>query len=367
MVIEKPMRIDPWGSQILKDYDELFKKFGISKLPEEMRTSSHHFAFERNIVIGHRDFEKVFKRIQDKQPFINMTGIASSGELHFGHKVILDLFSFFKKCGAKNYLAICDIDGYVSRPDEKVPSLKKAKEFACDNLSHALALGLDPKDVYVQSRKEPRYYEFALEISKKITANTFKAIYGHLDPGKLSACLLQYADILHPQLEEYEGPMPSITVIGFDQDPHIRATRDLAQRLPYNFELPSVLFNQHLSGLQAGIKMSKSVAGSAIFLSDIPDDAAKKIMASFDGGRDTAEEQRKLGGQPHMCKVYEFMKFNYESSKDLKQMYENCITGKFLCNECKLMRADFVRKFMEQHHKKLERTRETARKIIYGT
>ena len=81
--------------------------------------------------------------------------------------------------------------------------MAKAKEYAVDVVAHLLALGLTKEEIYVQSKKEQRYYEFAFEISKKITENEFKAIYGHLNLGKVSANLLQYADILHLQLKEY--------------------------------------------------------------------------------------------------------------------------------------------------------------------
>jgi len=358
--------IDPWGSEVIEDYEKLFAEFGLKRISEEVRSNLKHLSFERNIVIGHRDFEKVYDRITSRRPFINMTGIATSGELHFGHKVIVDIFKFFKDNGGRNYFAICDIDAYVSRPDSRVPSLEVAKEYAVENLSHVLALGLDEKDVYVQSRKERRYYEFAFEVSKKITESTFRAIYGHLDLGKIAANLLQYADILHPQLPEYEGKMPSITVIAAEQDPHLRAVRDLATRLPYDFELPSALIIVHLSGLKAGKKMSKSDPETCIFLGDPPKVAAEKIMNAFTGGQPTIAEQRRLGGNPNICKIYEFLKFNYPFSDKLRKIWEDCITGKIICGDCKLLTAEFVEEFLENHHEKLKTTVEVAKRIIYG-
>ncbi|MCD6444234.1 tryptophan--tRNA ligase [Candidatus Bathyarchaeota archaeon] len=360
------MSIDPWGSEIIEDYERIFVDFGVKRIPEHIRTGLKHISFERGIVIGHRDFEKVYQRIVSGRPFINMTGIATSGELHFGHKMIIDIFKFFKDCGGRNYFAICDIDAYVSRPDSRIPSLEVAKKYAVENLSHALALGLDEKDVYVQSRKERRYYEFAFELSKKITESAFRAIYGHLDIGKVAANLLQYADILHPQLPEYEGKMPSVTVIAAEQDPHIRAVRDIAARLPYDFELPSALIIVHLPGLKAGRKMSKSEPETCIFLKDAPEVAARKIMNAFTGGQPTVEEQRKLGGKPEICRVYEFLKFNHPDSAMLRKMYEDCVSGRILCGECKLLTAEFVKQFLERHREKLKDAVELAERIVYG-
>lgn len=358
-------KIDPWSSKTIKNYKRVFEEFGIERIGKNLRKKFPHFFFRRGIVIGHRDLEKIAKRVEKNQPFINITGIATSGKFHFGHKIIIDLFKFFKELGGISYFAICDIDAYISRPDRRVPSLARAKEYAVENLSYILALGLTEKDIYVQSKKEQRYYEFAFEISKKITESVFKAVYGHLHLGKIGATLLQFADILHPQLPEYEGKMPSITIVGIDQDPHMRLVRDLTRRLPYNFELPSVLITRHLEGLQPGTKMSSSDQQNTIFLSDDPKVAVEKIIKAFDGGR-PAKEQRKEGGRPHICKVYDFAVFNYESDKKLNEMYYNCKAGNVLCYDCKCVVAEFLEKLLTHYQKKVKQTVKLAKKIVYG-
>lgn len=357
-------RIDPWGSELIEDYGHLIEEFGLERFPESYKKVLKHRFFEREIVIAHRDFKKVMERIEKKKPFINMTGIATSGGFHLGHKVDVDMFLFFKSLGAKNYFAICDIDAYTSRP--KIKSMEEARKYAVENLAHAMALGLEEKDVYVQSKQEQRYYEFVFEISKKITENEFRAVYGHVDLGKVSANLLQYADILHGQLPEYEGKMPSITGIGLDQDPHARLTRDVAQRLPYDLELPSFIYFQHQAGLQKGKKMSSSEPETAIFLSDSTEDVKKKIAGSFTGGRDTVEEQKKKGGQPEVCKIYEIYKFHHPDSKFLKDVYERCKKGELLCGEDKKTCAEFLIKFLEEHQKKYKENLPKAKKIVYG-
>lgn len=293
-----------------------------------------------------------------------MTGIASSGNYHLGHKLDIDMFLFFKNLGAKNYFAICDIDAYTSRP--KVKSMEEAKEYAVNNIAHALALGIEEKDIYIQSKKEQRYYEFAFEISKKITENEFRAVYGAVDLGKVSANLLQYADILHPQLLEYEGKMPSITGIGLEQDPHARLTRDVAQRLHYYLEIPSFIYFLHQSGLQKGKKMSSSEPETAIFLDDKPEDIKKKISKTFTGGKDTEEEQREKGGKPEICKVYEIYRFHHPDSKFVKETYKNCKEGKLVCGECKKTCAEFLTKFLTEHQEKYNKFLPIAKKIVYN-
>jgi len=119
--------LDPWGSSTVASYDKVFREFGLTSFPEKLLLD--HYLFERKIIVAHRDFERVHERISKIKPFVNITGIASSGQLHFGHKVDIDLFLFFKKCGARNYFCISDLDAYLSRPDKRVPSIEKAKEF----------------------------------------------------------------------------------------------------------------------------------------------------------------------------------------------------------------------------------------------
>ncbi|MEM0360019.1 MAG: tryptophan--tRNA ligase [Candidatus Diapherotrites archaeon] len=358
------MELNPWSSKGISDYEHVFKEFGLNEFPEEWKKSLKHYFFERNIVIAHRGFELVMKRIEEKKPFINMTGIASSGPLHFGHKADIDLFVFFKSLGAHNHFCIADIDGYASR--EKIATMDEAKKIAVENLAHALALGLDEKDVYVQSQMNPRYYEFVFEISKKITNNMFEAVYGHVDLGKVSAAILQYADILHPQLKEWNGRMPSVTGIGLDQDPHARLTRDIAKRLPYPLEMPSFIYFKHQSGLTEESKMSSSAPETAIFLSDSEKEVKKKISNAFTGGRETVELQKKLGGNPEICKVCEILRFHYPNTREVERIMAECKSGKRLCGETKQFTIEFLNKFLKEHQARTEKNRKKAEKIVYG-
>jgi len=354
------LTIDPWGASSIDNYDKVFKEFGLKEFPENWKKKLNHYLFRRNIIIAHRDFDKIIERINANKPFIQITGIASSGRMHLGHKIDIDLFLFLKKFKAKNYFAIADIDGYVSR--QKINTMDEAKKIAVDNLAHALALGLKTKDVYVQSKQKPFYYNLAFECSKKITENMYSAIYGHTDFGKISAVLLQIVDIIHPQL--IEGKMPSVTGIGLEQDPHARITRDIAKRLPYTLEVPSFLYFLHQSGLQQGKKMSSSEPLTAIFLDDSSEEVKKKISTAFTGGKDTLEEQKRLGGRPDICKVYEIYKFHHPSNKFVEDIFKRCSSGKLLCGECKGLCIKFLTNFLEKHQERVKKTRKIAEKMV---
>jgi tryptophanyl-tRNA synthetase len=160
--------------------------------------------------------------------------------------------------------------------------------------------------------------------------------------------------------------MPSITGIGLDQDPHARAVRDIAKRLDYGIEVPSFIYFRHQSGLKEGSKMSASDPDTAIFLSDSEAEVGKKIGACFTGGRNTAEEQKKLGGKPEICKKYEIDLFHLESDEKLRDIFEKCKSGKRLCGECKKLTAEYLNAFLKAHQAKAKKALPRARKIVHG-
>ncbi|MDD3245201.1 MAG: hypothetical protein PHU47_03580, partial [Candidatus ainarchaeum sp.] len=131
--------IDAWSSNKIENYDHVFKKFGLEKFTDY--DLSDHYLFTRKIIIAQRDFNKIRKAIENKSKFLQLTGIASSGDLHFGHKIDVDLFLLFKKLGATSKFCICDIDAYVSREDSKVKDMVTAKEIAVKNVADIIALG----------------------------------------------------------------------------------------------------------------------------------------------------------------------------------------------------------------------------------
>ena len=372
IAMPEKIELDAWKSSVpdtenREVIDKLVKQFGLSKFTDIERKYFDNRFFSRNIMTAHRDFNLVMERIKQKKPFIQMTGIACSGPLHLGHKVDTDVFLMFKSHGARSYFGVADIDGYVSRPDEKVPSLESAKKTAVDNTADLLALGIDEKDIYVQSRKEPRYYEFAFELSKKMTFNSLFAIYGdEYNPGKHSANLLQYADMLHQQLNEYNGPMPSLTCIGLDQDPHARAARDIAAKLPYNFFMPSFGFFTFQPSLQLNRKMSSSEPDSTIMLTDTPEAVRKKIKNAFSGGRDTLAEHRKLGGVPEIDRSFQILRYHHPNDKFVNDVHDKFKSGEVTSGELKEIVIDFVNEMLKKHQEKRKKVLKTAEKIVLG-
>ncbi|MDE1855944.1 MAG: tryptophan--tRNA ligase [Candidatus Micrarchaeota archaeon] len=358
--------VDAWGSSEVKIDAKLISQFGLKQFSQDELKHYKHYLFERGIIVAHRDFGLIDGRIKNKQKFLQVTGIAATGPLHLGHKVDVDLFVYLNSLGAKSYFVVSDIDAYTSRPSSSVPSMEAAKENAAADVADLLALGVEKSDIYVQSRKEPRYYEFAFELSKILTENEIKAIYGSLNPGKIAANLLQYADILHPQLKEFDGPMPSITGIGIEQDPHARAVRDIAHRLPYKFFSPSFIYFTHLPGLQQDKKMSKSEPDTAIFLGDSAKDIKRKINKAYSGGKDSVEEQRKYGANVEIDRAFAILNYHHPDTEFVNDVREKYSSGKMLSGELKQICTEFLTEMLAKHQEKVEKSKTTAEKIVYG-
>ena len=128
----------------------------------------------------------------------------------------------------------------------------------------------------------------------------------------------------------------------------------------YGFFQPSATFHRFITGL-TGDKMSSSKPDSAIFLTDEPIDAKRKIMNSKTGGAVTLAEQKKHGGKPDECVVYELFLYHLiEDDKELLDIYSTCRNGQKMCGDCKKYAAQLMEKFLIELGKK----RKDAKEII---
>ncbi|WEL22788.1 tryptophan--tRNA ligase [Halorhabdus sp. BNX81] len=123
----------------------------------------------------------------------------------------------------------------------------------------------------------------------------------------------------------------------------------------YGFLAPSSIYHRFMTGLTGG-KMSSSVPESHISLLDDPEDGYDKVRAATTGGRETAEEQRELGGKPDECPVYELYAYLLADDDDefATEVYEECAGGERLCGGCKEQAAELMESFLEDHQEKRE-------------
>jgi tryptophanyl-tRNA synthetase len=114
----------------------------------------------------------------------------------------------------------------------------------------------------------------------------------------------------------------------------------------YGFLQPSSTYHRFITGL-TGDKMSSSKPESAIFLTDSPQEAKKKIMNAKTGGAVTLEEQKKSGGKPDECMIYELFLYHLiEDDSELRTIYESCKKGQLMCGNCKKHAAELMEAFL---------------------
>ena len=349
--------LDPWGTSAVKDYARLQEEFGIEPvaplLPRFKKLSPH---LSRGIDFGQRDLSRVIDAVEKNKPYAVMSGIKPTGDFHLGTKMTADDMIYFQSLSKKGivFYSIADIEAYA---DNGLSFAQTAKT-AVRNVADMLALGLDPDRavVYLQSQ-EVKVMRLGTLFSKGVTNNMLRAIYGERQIGLYMAALYQAGDILMPQLPELGGPKPVLVPVGADQDPHLRLSRDLAARYheEYGFVPPSAVYHRLMLSLNGSDKMSKRAAESLLTLDDGVKEATRKISTAFTGGRDTVEEQRRLGARADICPVYDLYRFHFAvDDEHVARVYRECTKGLRLCGECKQEVTGLVKTFLEDHRKRRE-------------
>lgn len=361
--------INPWVSSSV-DYDKLVNTFGIKKFSDILDSIDQPARLmSRGVVFGHRDFDKLIPLLNSKKDFAVVTGMMPSGQMHIGHKMVIDQLKWYFEKGGILSLSIADMESYAARGI----SFKEAKDIAVkEYLANYIALGLDLTDenihIYLQSQNKV-LNDLTFKLAKKTNFNQLSSIYGFNESTNMSHLyvpLVQVADILLPQLEEYGGPKQVVVPVGVDQDPHLRLTRDIAYKLKdeFGFITPASTYHRFLTGL-TGDKMSSSKPKTAIYLNEDPKEAEKKVKSAKTGGRESLQEQKELGGNPDNCVIYEMLVYHLiDSDTELKKIHEECKDGTLLCGHCKLHTAELMKDFFEDLKTKQEDSLEIAESLF---
>lgn len=409
-------QINPWSSVPKVNINRLFEDFGIDPFEPQKKIIGDIPPFmRRDIIQGHRGYDAISDAIVNKKPFHVLTGFMPSGHPHFGHLMVMKEVVWHINHGGRGFISMADREAHAVRG----LSWEKCDEYAREYMSCLYALGFKG-EIYSQ-RRNNSLKDLAFEAATKINFSNLSAIYGFGPETELAHAVsvsMQVADILYPQL--CGGVAPTVVPVGIDQDPHIRLTRDVTNALRqflvedrgthisiraktatqeamaavaaafpgsrkyeghidlpaghtvdevdsivrsieqqfggYGFLLPSSTYHSFLMGLQGG-KMSSSVPDSLVWFDDEDKDVKKKIMSAITGGRPSLEEQKKLGGEPEKCSVYQLNKFHMmDNDAELKTMCEKCKAGELMCGTCKKETLERVRAFLKEFKEKRDET-----------
>jgi len=357
--------INPWGNDLYGDYSQLFSEFGLQHVDSKLasRLPMTNRLWKRGIIFAHRDFDKFLEAFEKGKPVAVMSGIKPSGDFHLGSKLTAEQIIFAQKAfQSKLYYCIADLEAFADNGQD----FEASHEYAVQNVADLLALGMDEKNAFIYKQSENKTVSnLGFIAARKTTLATLDALYGHQNLGLYTAALVQCGDILQPQLKEFDGPKNVLVPVGVDQDPHIRLCRDVAQKIDPKFVLPSATYQRLFRSLDGTTKMSKRDPMNVISLNDDPELVKKKVMRALTGGRATAEEQKRLGGEIEKCVVHELMFFHFEDDDEaLKKFQHRCTSGGISCGDCKKDVAGKIEAYLKDFQARKKKLLPKARKII---
>lgn len=202
--------VDPWKveSKSAKgvDYDKLIKRFGSSKIDDELIARFEkvtkrpaHPLLKRGIFFSHRDLSFILDRHEKKEPFFLYTGRGPSSEaMHVGHLIPFIFTKWLQDA--------FDVPLVIELTDDekffwKDLTLDETHQLAVENSRDIIAVGFDPKKTfifadtdYISQSKE--FYRTICQIQKLVTFNQARAIFGFTDSdsiGKIAFPAIQAA------------------------------------------------------------------------------------------------------------------------------------------------------------------------------
>lgn len=363
--------VDPWNvnskSDAGIDYDKLIKRFGSSKIDEELiqrfeKISGRkmHHLIKRGIFFSHRDMHQILTLKEQGKPFYLYTGRGPSSEsLHLGHLIPFLITKWLQEVFDVPLVIQLTDDEKVLWKDLKI---EDAMKLARENAKDIIAMGFDYNKTFIFSNldymgKCPAMYQNIIRIQKCVTFNQVKGIFGFGDSdviGKIGFPAAQAAPALSSTFPFIFGnkKVPVLIPCAIDQDPYFRMARDCAPRL--GFTKPALIHSTFFPALQgAKTKMSASEQNSAIFLTDTPKQIKNKINKyAYSGGRTTIEEHRKLGGNTEIDVAYQLLKFFLEDDEKLEEIRVSYTKGELLTGEIKKIAIGVITPIVEEHQKK---------------
>lgn len=371
----KDIIVTPWevlGDLEDKTYIKLIEKFGTQALSQELiekfkkLTGEIHPLIKSQYFFSHRDLDWLLTKYENGDPFYLYTGRGPSGSVHLGH-LLPWLFTKYlqDKFGSKLLFQLTDDEKFLYNLGATRETISK---YTSENILDIIAIGFKPNltKIIIDTKHINHLYPIAMEIAKKITFSTAKAVFGFTNTtniGMIGFPPIQAAPCFLPSIIENK-PTPVLIPAAIDQDPYWRITRDIAAKL--GFYKPAQIHSKFLPSLSRRIsKMSSSKPETAIFTTDEPEIVEKKVLSSFTGGQATVSLQKKLGANADICPVYGYLKYFFDNEKESVERYIRCKSGNLLCGECKSDLANNTRTFIIEFKRKREKAKDKVKDFMF--
>ncbi len=212
-----------------------------------------------------------------------LSGIRATGRLHLGNYfgAVKGMLSLQKDPRYETFYMVADLHTLTTPCDPKTLK-KEVREVVLDYL----AVGLDPErsTIFVQSQV-PEHLELAYLFSTAISLARMQHLPTYKEkvkqyPQHSTVALLYYPVLMAADILAYKA---EAVPVGIDQEPHLEIAREIARKMNslygLNFPEPKryITKGEYIPSLTGQGKMSKSVEGSYINLTDSLETIKKKL------------------------------------------------------------------------------------------
>ncbi len=223
-----------------------------------------------------------------------LSGIRATGRLHLGNYLgaVKGMLELQDNPNYETLYMVADVHT-ITTPYDIEELRKNRREVILDYL----AAGLDPeKSIIFQQSEVPEHLELAFYFSSVVTIAKMQHLPTFKDkvkqyPDHATLALLNYPALMAADILIYKA---SLVPVGIDQEPHLEVAREIARRFnqDYGTDFPEPVSFQtegkYVPSLTGNGKMSKSVEGSYINLTDTLDEIKGKIAKiPTDSGKGT--------------------------------------------------------------------------------
>ena len=365
-------RVTPWEVEGQIDYSKLVKEFGTQQISSEIfeqfkRINGEvHPMLTLHYFFSHRDLDIFLRKVESGDKTYLYTGRGPSGMVHMGHLMPWIFTKYLQdKFGSKLLFQLTDDEKFLH---SQARTRDEIKHFTYENILDIIAVGFDPNKtkIIVDTTHIKHLYPIALEIAKRITFSTARAVFGFsgsTNIGMVGFPPIQAAPCFLPSLIEGK-PTPVLIPAAIYQDPYWRMTRDIAEKM--GFYKPAQIHSKFLPSLETqGGKMSSSKPETAIFTTDEPEVIDKKVSSAYTGGQATVALQRLYGGNALGCPVFWYLRYFFDDQKESDERFIKCVSGNLLCGECKSDLARNSKSFISDLKMRREKAKDSVDKYMF--
>ncbi|ORY08599.1 tryptophanyl-tRNA synthetase [Clohesyomyces aquaticus] len=259
---------------------------------ERLTGRKPHRYLRRGIVFSHRDFKLILDKYERGDPIFLKTGRGPSSEsLHIGHSIPFEFTRWLQEVlNAPLVIMLTDDMKLLHTPSLPFSAVQ---QFTSENAKDILAFGFPEPSTFMFSNLSyvgGAFYRNIVALARHIPVRDVKTALGfdyEKNVGMFHCCSTQsagafatsYPGILAESTETLES-MSCLIACSYDIDGYFSEGRKHASKLGY--ASPAFLYSSLLPSLQGPqVKMSASITGSAIYLTDGPDAVKKKVEESI--------------------------------------------------------------------------------------